>query len=122
MRKEDIIATFKRYTSIHMSGTLQRRAESAVNTAKKWENDKTLLAEIRSSIPFKELVPELVCDVDNQCRSYINSTKVEDCKDDIQYKTECFKEDDIDWEGDDLLLKRLTIYFKKEIMSWCNQP
>jgi hypothetical protein len=41
----------------------------------------------------------------------------------IKYRTSRFREEsDSDWEGDDLLLKRLTLYFKREVMAWCNQP
>lgn len=121
-----------------MASILHSRIESAINTAKRWESDKELLTEIRASIPFKELVPELVCETEDRCRSYLNnSSTAEEVNDDnnddddvaakkvdedIQYKTSCFKDDDGDWEGDDLLLKRLTLYFKQEVMTWCNQP
>lgn len=121
-----------------MASTLQSRLESAINTAKRWESDKELLAEIRASIPFRELVPELVCETEDRCRSYLNNSSTtegevkddnnnndaveEKVDEDIQYKTLCFKDDDADWEGDDLLLKRLTLYFKQEVMTWCNQP
>ncbi|KAL7526287.1 hypothetical protein ACHAXR_001411, partial [Thalassiosira sp. AJA248-18] len=116
-----------------MASALHSRVESAVRTAKQWESDKALLAEIRASIPFKELVPELVCETEARWRSYLNNSANggdEEVKDDVggkddndvQYKTSCFKDDDADWEGDDLLLKRLTLYFKQEVMTWCNQP
>lgn len=114
-----------------MASTLHPRIESAIRTAKRWEQDKDLLAEIRASIPFKELVPDLVCETEAQWRSYLNSNAKDDAKkdvvgdtstDDIKYKTSCFKDDDADWEGDDLLLKRLSLYFKLEVMTWCNQP
>ena len=116
-----------------MAPALHSRIESAIQTAKRWESDKALLAEIRASIPFRELVPDLVCETEARCRFYLknnNSTTTaitgdgggEANEDGIQYKTSCFKEDDSNWEGDDLLLKRLTIYFKQEVMSWCNQP
>mmetsp|Transcript_13169 Transcript_13169/g.24217 ORF Transcript_13169/g.24217 Transcript_13169/m.24217 type:complete len:1061 (-) Transcript_13169:102-3284(-) len=111
-----------------MASTLHSRIESAIRTAKQWESDKTLLAEIRASIPFKELVPELVCETEAQWRFYLNNTADGEAKeasgedDGVNYKTSCFKDDDADWEGDDLLLKRLTLYFKLEVMTWCNQP
>ncbi len=121
-----------------MAPALHSRIESAIQTAKRWESDKALLAEIRASIPFKELVPDLVCETEARCRSYLlkSSSAADDSDggkvkveglgekedDSIQYKTSCFKDDDADWEGDDLLLKRLTLYFKQEVMSWCNQP
>lgn len=108
--------------------TLQQRIESAIATARKWESDKTLLTEIRASIPFQELVPDLICETEDQCRMYLNNSSNgndngdDTGKGDINYKISCFKENDADWEGDDLLLKRLTLYFKQEIMTWCNQP
>ncbi len=109
--------------------TLHSRIESACHTAKRWESDKALLSEIRASIPFKELVPELVCEDEARWKAYLNGTAdgggkkgEEEQKDTIQYKTDCFKDDDAHWEGDDLLLKRLTLYFKLEVMKWCNQP
>ena len=111
-----------------MATPLHSRVESAIRTAKKWEEDKTLLTEIRASIPFKQLVPELVCETEARCQAYLNSTASADgAVNDgegggAEYLTQCFKEDDADWEGDDLLLKRLTLYFKLEVMTWCNQP
>jgi len=123
-----------------MSSTLHSRIESAVNTAKRWESDKSLFAEVRATIPFRELVPELVCETEARWKSYLdaynacggskeaNEEKEEDVegkisdKDAINYKTSCFRDDDAEWEGDDLLLKRLTLYFKQEVMAWCNQP
>ena len=115
-----------------MASILHSRIESAINTAKRWESDKQLLTEIRASIPFKELVPELVCETEDRCRSYLNNSSTVEVKEDddaakevdedIQYKTSCFRDDDGDWEGDDFLLKRLTLYFKQEVMTWCNQP
>ena len=120
-----------------MASILHSRIESAINTAKRWESDKELLTEIRASIPFKELVPELVCETEDRCRSYLNNSStaeevnddnndddvaVKKVDEDFQYKTSCFKDDDGDWDGDDLLLKRLTLYFKQEVMTWCNLP
>lgn len=32
------------------------------------------------------------------------------------------RKDDVNYEGDDLLLKRLTLYFKIEVMTWVNAP
>jgi hypothetical protein len=120
--------------------TLQTRIKSAVDTAKRWENDKSLLAEVRASIPIRALVPELVCDTEATWKFYLDRCNegggTDEAKegggdevefrlnggDAIEYMTSCFRDDDADWEGDDLLLKRLTLYFKQEVMVWCNQP
>ena len=124
-----------------MSSSLHSRIESAVNTAKRWESDKSLLAEVRASIPIVELVPELVCETEARWKSYLDACnaggRAEEAKEEeeedveckaneddaIKYRTSRFREEsDSDWEGDDLLLKRLTLYFKREVMAWCNQP
>jgi len=112
-----------------MASDLHRRIESAIRTAKQWESDKALLAKIRASIPLKELVPELVCEAEARWRSYLNDNTAGAAEkeatgecDGANCKTSCFRDDDADWEGDDLLLKRLTLYFKQEVMVWCNQP
>ena len=118
--------------------TLHSRIESAINTAKRWESDKSLLDEVRASIPLRALVPELVCELEERWKVYGNwsTAKTEENgkpekknEDDnvsiatsVEYKTSCFRDDDAEWEGDDLLLKRLTLYFKQEVMTWCNQP
>jgi len=97
--------------------------------------------------PFKELVPELFCetlsflesvaanekaepksdgvkDDDKNQTAADDSTKAESKGggDKIQYKLSCFRDNDDDYEGDDLLLKCLTLYFKQEVMTWVNQP
>ena len=118
-----------------MATTLHSRIESAIRTAQRWEDDRALLAEIRASIPLRELVPELISEVEAlwQQGSHLKNDDDDDDGGDgggeggdngsnIRYMVSCFKEDDADWEGDDLLLKRLTVYFKREVMAWCNQP
>ena len=100
--------------------TIHTRIESANRTAKQWEADRELLAEIRASIPLKELVPELVCDNEKRWNVFLDGETGGSGP--VQCKADCFKEDDGDWEGDDLLLKRLTLYFKQSVMKWCNQP
>lgn len=105
-----------------MGTPLHGRIDSAIRTAKQWESDKALLTEIRESIPIELLVPELVCDREADWRSYLNN--------DAHYhdaavkatKSPYFRDDDVNYEGDDLLLKRLTLYFKQDVMKWCNQP
>ena len=117
-----------------MSSTLLSRIESAVNTAKRWESDKSLFAEVRATLPLGELVPELVCETEARWKLYLdahnagggakeaNEEEEENEDDVIKCKISCFRDDDAEWEGDDLLLKRLTLYFKQEVMAWCNQP
>lgn len=116
--------------------TLHSRIESAITTAKRWENDKSLLDEVRASIPLKALVPELVCELEDRWKVYeqwsalktnenVTMTEEEEGNNGnstIEYKTACFRDDDVEYEGDDLLIKRLTLYFKQEVMAWCNQP
>ncbi len=113
-----------------MASSLSFRVESAINVAKRWESDKSLLAEIRASIPMRDLVPELVCETEARWKCYLSKFLGDGGEaavgvhrvDGVQYKTSYFREDDSSWEGDDLLLKRLTLYFKQEVMVWCNQP
>jgi len=110
-----------------MATPLHGRIDSAIRTAKQWESDKSLLTEIRESIPMELLVPELVCAREAEWRSFLN-----DDDDDTAAavgvgaatvaKSPYFRDDDVNFEGDDLLLKRLTLYFKSEVMKWCNQP
>ncbi|EJK75569.1 hypothetical protein THAOC_02700 [Thalassiosira oceanica] len=102
---------------------IHTRIESANRSAKQWEADRDLLAEIRQSIPLKELVPELVCDNEKRWNVFLDGVVVDSNRSGpVQCTTDCYKEDDGDWEGDDLLLKRLTLYFKQSVMKWCNQP
>lgn len=113
-----------------MASNLSSRAESAINVAKRWDSDKSLLAEIRASIPMKDLVPELVCETEARWKLYMNKFAVDGGVEDgsinqadgLTCKTSYFRDDDGAWEGDDLLLKRLTLYFKQDVMVWCNQP
>ncbi|KAL9184428.1 hypothetical protein ACHAXT_002514 [Thalassiosira profunda] len=105
-----------------MASALHARIESAVATAKRWESDEALLAEIRASIPLRGLVPELVCATEARWRSYLGNDSSGEEENEVEYETECFTDDDGEWEGDDLLLKRLTLYFKLHVMRWCNQP
>ncbi|KAL7538660.1 hypothetical protein ACHAWF_006166 [Thalassiosira exigua] len=106
--------------------SLHGRIESAARTAQQWEGDKFLLEEIRASVPLRDLVPEQVRDVEARCRAYLGGDapggdEIEEgpaAADSNPY----FADDDLEWEGDDLLLKRLTLYFKRHVMAWCNQP
>jgi thiol-disulfide isomerase/thioredoxin len=107
-----------------MATPLHSRIDSAIRTAKQWESDKSLLTEIRESIPMERLVPELVCEREAEWRSFLNGTTDADATTSSSSfsKSPYFRDDDANYEGDDLLLKRLTLYFQKEVMKWCNQP
>jgi len=109
---------------VTMAAPLHGRIDSAIRTAKQWESDKSLLAEIRESIPMDLLVPELVCEREADWRSFLNGddTTAADSVSASATKSPYFRDDDVNYEGDDLLLKRLTLYFKTEVMKWCNQP
>ena len=109
-----------------MATPLHGRIDSAIRTAKQWESDKSLLTEIRNSIPMQLLVPELVLR-EVEWRSFLNigdgaATADAACTASSFTKSPYYRDDDINYEGDDLLLKRLTLYFKQEVMKWCNQP
>jgi hypothetical protein len=108
--------------------SLHPRIESAIRTAKQWESDAALLTEIRASIPFEDLVPEQCLDVKLRCRSFLDDARVNENTDQeieaekTRLRDSLKREDDSNYEGDDLLLKRLTLYFKREIMTWVNSP
>ena len=110
--------------------SIHPRIESAIRTAKQWESDKSLLTEIRASIPFEDLVPEQSLVIQDRCQSFLNDTAKGSEPDDasaeneakIKLRESLRRKDDSNYEGDDLLLKRLTLYFKKEIMTWVNSP
>ena len=106
-----------------MATPLHGRIDSAIRTAKKWESDRALLTEIRESIAMDLLVPELVCEHEAAWRSFLNKGKNDsDAAAATVKKSPYYRPDDVNYEGDDLLLKRLTLYFKQEVMKWCNQP
>lgn len=109
---------------VTMATPLHGRIDSAIRTAKQWESDKSLLTEIRESIPMELLVPELVCEREADWRSFLSgdgNTSSAGAGENVT-KSPYFRDDDVNYEGDDLLLKRLTLYFKTEVMKWCNQP
>uniref|UniRef100_A0A7S2L2R3 Thioredoxin domain-containing protein n=1 Tax=Skeletonema marinoi TaxID=267567 RepID=A0A7S2L2R3_9STRA len=105
-----------------MATPLHGRIDSAIRTAKQWESDKSLLKEIRESIPMELLVPELVCEREAEWRSFLNDDDTATAAAPAVTKSPYYRDDDVNYEGDDLLLKRLTLYFKAEVMKWCNQP
>jgi len=88
-----------------MAENLSPRTTSGLNTVRQWESDKELLKECRDQIPFHLLCPEQY--------HHLNAENIEE--------SPYAKPDDDKYQGDDLLLKRLTLYFK-EIMTWVNNP
>jgi len=68
------------------------------------------------------LVPEHVCAREAEWRSLLSGNDGNDTVASSVSKSPYFRDDDANYEGDDLLLKRLTLYFKQEVMKWCNQP
>lgn len=88
-----------------MTDKFTSRINAGIATVKQWEADEQLLAECRSQIPFHLLCPDQFY--------YLQKERL--C--DSPYA----KEDDVNYQGDDLLLKRLTLYFK-QIMTWVNHP
>ena len=93
---------------------LTPRIQSGLETVKAWE-DESLLQTCRAEIPFDELCPE-------QHRTK-SSTSSSDASDESTTAGDSpyMKPDDFKYEGDDLLLKRLTLFFKKQ-MTWVNNP
>jgi len=83
------------------------RIQSGIQTAEAWDDDPSLLAECRLMIPFSELMPELVSN-ENENNTGITDSPFESDKDYM-------------YQGNVLFLKRLTVYFQKE-MTWVNQP
>ena len=69
-----------------------------------WEKDQSLLDEVRASIPLDELMPDRA-----------GSARQEE-------KSPYANDDDSEYEEDDLLLKRLALYFQRDVMTWVNQP
>ena len=84
------------------SDQLSPRIQRGLSTARKWESDISLLETIRAQIPFQELVPEHFPHKSNLSSPYA-------------------KDDDDKYQGNDLLLKRLTRYYQKS-MTWVNNP
>jgi peptide-N4-(N-acetyl-beta-glucosaminyl)asparagine amidase len=88
-----------------MAEKLSARIRSGLATVKQWEADEDLLKECRNQIPFHLLCPDQF-----HHRSNIETEESPYAKD-----------NDGAYRGDDLLLKRLTLYFKG-IMTWVNNP
>jgi peptide-N4-(N-acetyl-beta-glucosaminyl)asparagine amidase len=77
------------------------RIANGLSTASKWDEDPELLKTCRSQIPFSSLI---------------------DDDDGIFAPTRYCRPDDSKYEGDDLILKRLTLWFKMDFMTWVNSP
>mmetsp|Transcript_760 Transcript_760/g.1304 ORF Transcript_760/g.1304 Transcript_760/m.1304 type:complete len:849 (-) Transcript_760:1998-4544(-) len=90
-----------------MADKLTSRINAGIATVQQWEADEQLLQECRAQIPFHLLCPD----------QFYHLYQEERICDDSPYA----KEDDMNYQGDDLLLKRLTLYFK-QIMMWVNNP
>lgn len=88
-----------------MSTAFISRLHTGLKTVEKWENED-LLAACRKMIPFRELCPEHFFPKND---------------DSSRQQSPYAKPDDSNYKGDELLLKRLTLYFKS-IMTWVNNP
>ena len=77
-----------------MTDTLTAKIRSGLSTVRKWEEDPSLLLQCRQQIPIDTLTSP-------------NSPYA--------------KPSDKHYQGDELLLKRLTVYFQS-IMTWVNNP
>jgi peptide-N4-(N-acetyl-beta-glucosaminyl)asparagine amidase len=73
---------------------IQRSLEKVVA----WDDDPNLLRECRLMIPFESLISP------------------------TEEKSKYFREDDILYNGDALFLKRLVLFFQKDVMSWVDKP
>ena len=79
------------------------RITSGLSTASKWDEDPELLKECRSLVPFSMLIPS-------------NDASF------LPMRNKYGRPDDGRYEGDDLFLKRLTLWFKLDFMTWVNRP
>ena len=75
------------------------RIRSGIATVEAWDADPSLLAECRLMIPFDRLMPESQ-----------------------QEKSPYFRDNDFLYQGNALFLKRLTLFFQKEVMTWVSAP
>lgn len=75
------------------------RIRSSIAAVEAWDADPSLLAECRLMIPFDSLMPEN----DQAVNPY-------------------FRDDDFLYQGNALFLKRLALFFQKDVMTWVNAP
>jgi thiol-disulfide isomerase/thioredoxin len=76
------------------------RIRGTIATVEAWDADPTLLAECRLMIPFEQLVPD---DASAEASPY-------------------YRDDDFLYQGNALFLKRLAVFFQKDVMTWVNAP
>lgn len=86
---------------------LLRRIQSSIATVQAWDADPSLLAECRALIPVQKLMPPVVSDA--WCHHRLPPSVYA-------------RDDDYLYEGNALLLKRLTLFFQKDVMTWVNSP
>ena len=92
-----------------MAEKLSARINSGLETVRQWESDKELFKLIRNEIiPFHLLCPQQYHHLAEDKSAIKESPYV--------------KPDDQKYQGDDLLLKRLTLWFQKDVMTWVNNP
>lgn len=125
-----------------MSDPLSSRIASGLQTVKAWDEDPALLKTVRDSIPFEKLLPEWYENRNDNGDNGVGPTYPPDgalrdmfprrilqlsSKNSTahrisQHASPYAREDDVSYEGDDLFLKRLTLYFKLDVMTWVNNP
>lgn len=111
-----------------MSDPLSSRISSGLATVRAWDEDPALLLEVRRSIPLEKLAPphDLSTGTAGGCHVPEGMAILQQQRsleaDTTATTSPYFRADDVNYEGDDLLLKRLTLYFKLEVMSWVNNP
>lgn len=128
------------YVALIMSDPLSSRIASGLQTVKAWEDSKQLLKSVRDSIPLEKLLPEWYANRNDGVDDGVDSTpppgdtlrqlfprrvfqsSAEDGTGSQSHISPYAREDDASYEGDDLLLKRLTLYFKLDVMTWVNNP
>ena len=116
-----------------MSDPLSSRIASGLNTAKAWDDDRALLQTVRESIPLDKLMPEWYVNRDggdgDDLPSHLEPAlralfprRIFQSSVHTSSTSPYAREDDVSYEGDDLFLKRLALYFKVDVMTWVNNP
>ena len=94
-----------------MEDRLTAKIVSGLKTVEKWESEDLLMA-CRKEIPFHKVCPE---------QFYLPPITNDEEDKRTTNASPFAKPDDCKYDGDDLLLKRMTVYFKS-IMTWVNNP
>lgn len=81
--------------------TFRARIQRSIATVEAWDADPLLLQECRLMIPFEGLMVD--DGLDEESNPYA-------------------RDDDFLYSGNALFLKRLAIFFQKDVMTWVNQP